>query len=216
MKQFIFVLLAIFPIVLWGQEIKQITDRETRETYYVLKSDKTIRHGEYKKFGFNNTVAVKGFYKSGIKDSIWECYNAEGQVVLKYNYSKSELILYKPGEPMDKVEYKIIGNMDSKAKLSRVPIYLGGEYSIMSEVWKNIRYPVIAQENDRSGTVFVSFTVDKDGKTSNYHVNKKLGCNLDEEAIRVLKLVPDNWLPGMQNGQAVDVEVRFPIAFVLL
>jgi TonB family protein len=216
MKQFIFVLLAIFPIVLWGQKTKQIIDKKTRETYNVLKSDKTIRHGEYKKFSYRNTVVVKGFYKSGIKDSVWECYDYDGQVILKYNYSKSELVFYKPDEPMKRAEYKIIGNMDSKANLSRVPIYLGGDYYILSEVLKNIRYPIKAQEYDKSGTVFVSFTVDRDGKTSNYHVNKKLGYNLDEEAIRVLKLIPDNWLPGMQNGQAVDVEVSCPIAFVLL
>lgn len=216
MKQLIFVLLAICPIVLWGQKTKQIIDKKTRETYNVLKSDKTIRHGEYMKFSSRNTVIIKGAYKSGIKDSVWECYDYDGQVILKYNYSKSELVFYKPDEPMKRAEYKIIGNMDSKANLSRVPIYLGGDYYIWSEVLKNIRYPIKAQEYDKSGTVFVSFTVDRDGKTSNYHVNKKLGYNLDEEAIRVLKLIPDNWLPGIQNGQAVDVEVSCPIVFTIL
>jgi len=216
MKQLVFVLLAIFPVVLWGQKTKQISDKKTRETYNVLKSDKTIRHGEYKKLSSRNTVIIKGVYKSGIKDSIWECYDYDGQVILKYNYSKSELVFYKPDEPMKKAEYKIIGNEDSKVILSRVPIYLGGDHYIMSEIYKDIRYPIKAQENDKSGTVYVSFTVDKYGKTSNYHVNKKLGYDLDEESIRVLKLIPDNWLPGLLNGQAVDVEITCPIVFILL
>jgi hypothetical protein len=38
---------------------------------------------------------------------------------------------------------------------------------------------------------------------------------MDEEAIRVLKLLPDNWLPGLLNGQPVDVEIVYPINFKL-
>ena len=59
----------------------------------------------------------------------------------------------------------------------------------------------------------MTFIIDKRGKTSNYKVERPLGYGLDMEAIRVLKLQPDVWLPGIQNGQAVDTEVYIPIAF---
>jgi len=50
-------------------------------------------------------------------------------------------------------------------------------------------------------------------KTSNYKVERPLGYGLDIEAIRMLKLQPDNWLPGIQNGQAVDTEVIKSVTF---
>ncbi|WP_320054426.1 energy transducer TonB [uncultured Acetobacteroides sp.] len=80
---------------------------------------------------------------------------------------------------------------------------------------KNIHYPLTAVENGKSGTVYVLFTVDKYGKTNNYHVEAPLGYGMEEEAIRVLKLIPDNWLPGLLNGEPINVEVIYPIIFRL-
>lgn len=67
----------------------------------------------------------------------------------------------------------------------------------------------------KSGSVSVLFTVDKTGKTGNYHVADPLGYGLDEEAIRAVRLFSDNWLPGLVNDQPVDVEVSHRIIFVV-
>lgn len=216
MNKAILFLLTVIPTLLFGQDIKKITDKESNETFYVLKSDKTTKHGEYKKFSYNNKLLIKGFYKQGVKDSIWECYDFNGELTLKYNYTKNELVFYKPNEKVKDKKYKIInGSSGSGTTLSRPPIFLGGDDFVMSELVKNIRYPSTAVENGKSGKVYVLFTVDKFGKTSNYHVETPLGFGLDEEAIRVLKLLPDNWLPGLLNEQPVDVEVVYPINFRL-
>ena len=90
MKFFILFLLALIPTILFGQETKKIRNLEDGETYFVLKSDKTIKHGEYKKFAYGRSLLVKGFYKQGLRDSIWECYNFHGEIILKFDYSKNE------------------------------------------------------------------------------------------------------------------------------
>jgi len=82
--------LALISTLLFGLETKKIRDIEAGETYFVLKSDKTIKHGEYKKFAYINSLLVKGFYKQGLKESIWECYNFHGEIILKFDYSKNE------------------------------------------------------------------------------------------------------------------------------
>lgn len=216
MVKTILFLLSIVPTLIFGQQTKKITDKESNEVYYVLKSDKTTKHGEYKKLNYRNSILLKGFYKNGIKDSIWESYNFEGQITLKYDYSKNELIYFKPNEKLANQKYKLIdGKNNPDTSLSRPPLFLNGNDYIMSELVKNIRYPTEAAENGKSGKVNVLFTVDKFGKTNNYYVDKPLGYGMDEEAIRVLKLNPDNWLPGLLNGQAVDVEVVYPINFQL-
>jgi protein TonB len=78
-----------------------------------------------------------------------------------------------------------------------------------------VRYPNTAQEHGKSGKVNAIFTIDKFGKTSNYHVDNPIGYGMDEEVIRVLKLMADNWLPGILNGEPVEVEVVFPFTFKL-
>ncbi len=216
MNKTILILLTIIPTILFGQDIKKITDKESNETFFVLKSDKTTKHGEYKKFSYNNKLLVKGFYKLGVRDSIWECYSFDGELTLKYNYTKNELVFYKPNDKVKDKKFKIVNSSNnSDTTLSRPPIFLGGDDFVLFELVKNIRYPSAAVENGKSGKVYVMFTVDKFGKTSNYHVETPLGFGMDEEAIRVLKLLPDNWLPGLLNEQPVDVEIVYPINFRL-
>jgi len=208
-------LLVLVPVLLFGQKTKKIIDKEKNETFYVLKSDKTTKHGEYNKF-WNNKLLVKGYYKLSQKDSIWESFDLNGQLSIKYDFTKNQLIYYKPGKNIGNMKFKFInGNQNSDSILNRIPIFLGGEGSYLIEINNNIRYPVSAQENGISGIVNVFFIVDKFGKTSNYNVKTPLGYGLDEEAIRVLKLLSDNWLAGLFNGQPADVEVMCPITFRL-
>jgi hypothetical protein len=60
----------IIPAILFGQKTKKITNREGRsdkEIFCVLKSDKTIKHGNYKRLGCKGEVVVSGFYKTDLK-----------------------------------------------------------------------------------------------------------------------------------------------------
>lgn len=208
-------LLVLVPVLLFGQKTKKFIDKDKNETFFVLKSDKTTKHGEYKKF-WNNKLLVKGYYKLGKKDSIWESYDLKGQLSIKYDYTKNQLIYYNPGKNIGNMKFKFInGSQNSDSILNRIPIFLGGEGLYLMTINNNIRYPVKAQENGISGTVNVFFNVDKFGKTSNYHVKSPLGYGLDEEAIRVSKLLSDNWLAGLFNGQPDDVEVMCPIGYRL-
>lgn len=211
MNKLIFFLLIHFPVLLFGQDLRKVKDRSSNETFFVLESDGSTRHGEYKKFGYHDRLLLKGYYRQGIKDSIWEAYGPDGQLALQYDFTHAELLYYQLPEGR---KYKVV-NIDEHTDtvLSRPPLYLGGDAYIMSELAKNTRYPQEAMENGTSGVVPVRFTVDRYGKTSNHHVETLLGHGLDEEAIRVLKLIPDNWLPGLVAGRPVDVEVIYPITF---
>ena len=209
MNRQILILLIFVPTMLFAQKTKKVTDELTNEVFYVLKSDKKIRHGEYKMLDFKGKLLVSGYYKYGVKDSIWEYYNGKEQLIAKYDYTKDELIFCKPNLQKDK-KYKIIVNENRlDTTLSRPPIFLGGDGLISSKVI----YPISAMQNGKSGRVVVSFTVDKFGKTSNYHVNTPLGYGLDEEVIRVLKSLSDFWLPGLLDGQPVDVETEYSFNF---
>jgi protein TonB len=78
----------------------------------------------------------------------------------------------------------------------------------------NIRYPFDARENGIEGTVILEFIVNKDGTYRDIKVIRGVCPSIDREAIRVAQKMP-RWTPGKQNGLAVDVICRQPIAFKL-
>ncbi len=111
MHKIFFLLLFISPNYLFGQETKKVIDKSTREIFFVLKSDKTTKHGEYNKFNFRNALLVKGFYKQGAKDSIWECYSSKGELSLKY----SLLQAHEAMQDHDMAEFEKYVNVESVA-----------------------------------------------------------------------------------------------------
>jgi protein TonB len=84
----------------------------------------------------------------------------------------------------------------------------------MNFIKNNLRYPVLAQEMGISGVVIINFVIDKEGGISDIKISRGIGSGCDEEAIRVLKLMP-KWTPGRQGGRTVRVAYNLPFRFVL-
>jgi periplasmic protein TonB len=78
----------------------------------------------------------------------------------------------------------------------------------------NMIYPSIARESGIEGNVYVGFVVGKDGKIRNITIKRGIGGGCNEEAARVVALMP-KWNPGKQNGKAVSVAYTLPIKFKL-
>jgi protein TonB len=95
-----------------------------------------------------------------------------------------------------------------------MPDFPGGEEELMKFLKSNIVYPQMAKESGIQGTVYVTFVVTKDGKVKDSQVLRGIGGGCDEEALRVVKIMPD-WKAGKQNGQAVPVQFNLPIKFIL-
>ena len=96
----------------------------------------------------------------------------------------------------------------------QMPQFPGGPAALQEFLAKNLRYPPIAAENGISGTVVVRFAVWKDGSIRNIEVLSPVDRSLDEEAVRVIKSMP-NWIPGKQNGNNVSVYFTAPVRFQL-
>ncbi|WP_187264435.1 energy transducer TonB [Pontibacter beigongshangensis] len=96
----------------------------------------------------------------------------------------------------------------------QMPSFPGGEAAMFGYISKAIKYPQQAIRAGVEGTVYVSFVVSKTGEISDIQVLRGLGAGCDEEAIRVIKSMP-NWTPGKQNGRAVPVRYNIPIKYTL-
>lgn len=86
---------------------------------------------------------------------------------------------------------------------------------IAAFIVQHLEYPKEARKKKIEGKVFIKFIVNKEGKMVDFVGYKSPDKILTDEAIRVLKLMPD-WTPGEnEQGEKVNVVFTLPIQFKL-
>lgn len=95
-----------------------------------------------------------------------------------------------------------------------MPSFEGGMDKFYEFMGKNIKYPKSAQRMNVEGRVFVQFIVEKDGSLRDLRVIKGIGASCDQEALRVMGLIP-KFKPGKQGDVRVPVKMIIPINFKL-
>lgn len=80
---------------------------------------------------------------------------------------------------------------------------------------KRLEYPKVALRKRIEGTVKVSFVVEKDGSISDVQALNQLGGGCEEEAVRLVSMLP-RFKPGLDiNGKPVRMQYFLPVKFRL-
>lgn len=90
--------------------------------------------------------------------------------------------------------------------------------AMLEFVYKNLHYPKDAAREGIEGTAVVRFVIDINGRLSDIRVTRSVHPSIDEEALRIVKLMnkmEDPWVYGMQKGERVKVQLNLPIKFRL-
>lgn len=88
----------------------------------------------------------------------------------------------------------------------------GGYVELIQFMEETIQYPEEALKDTIEGKVYVQFYVEVDGSLTDIAIARGIHPLLDQEALRVISLMP-NWIPGRnENGPSREL-VRFPIVF---
>lgn len=95
-----------------------------------------------------------------------------------------------------------------------MPQFPGGQGVMMKYLAANIKYPASAVKAKKQGRVIVAFVIQKDGSVTNARIVKSVDPELDAEALRIVKAMP-NWTPGTQDGKPVNVRYTIPVVFSL-
>jgi len=98
--------------------------------------------------------------------------------------------------------------------VEEMPSFPGGDQELLKFMATNTQYPPLALEKGLQGIVVVSFVVDERGKIEKVRVLRGIGGGCDEEAIRVVKAMPQ-WKSGKQRGMPVRVQYNLPFRFTL-
>ncbi|MCI5056972.1 MAG: energy transducer TonB [Flavobacteriales bacterium] len=98
--------------------------------------------------------------------------------------------------------------------VEQMPRFIGGEVALNQYISDSLRYPELAKKAGIRGTVYLQFTIEKDGSLADIKVMRGIGGGCDEEALKLVKAMP-KWLPGRQASDIVRCSYNLPIKFEL-
>lgn len=110
----------------------------------------------------------------------------------------------------DTVISKGISDKGDTSKTALVVEPIGGISEFILYVQKNVKYPELAKRNNISGTIYVYFIVNEEGKIEDIKITKPLGFGINEEVMRVISSAP-GWKPLKVNGIAQKQRIHVPI-----
>ncbi|MBO9614539.1 MAG: TonB family protein [Dyadobacter sp.] len=148
----------------------------------------------------------QGKVTEGIKDGKWV-----GKLADSTQYYEE---IYDLGQFKSGVSW-VNGTKMTYEKPQIQPEFQGGIKEFYKFLGMNIKYPIDAARRGVAGRVMLSFVVCEDGSMCEYKVENRVGYGLDEEALRVAKLMNGKWNPGEMRGQKVRVKYNVPINFQL-
>lgn len=91
-----------------------------------------------------------------------------------------------------------------------MPEFPGGIQTMHGFISENILFPAKARQASLYGTVILSLTITADGTIEDIKVQKSISKALDNEAIRVVKLMP-SWKPALSNNAPVAAYYILPV-----
>ena len=179
------------------QKVVEKVKSSVKFTPPVIKKDSEVKPEEELKSqeDLNKTKTAIGSFDVKGNDE------AGGEVL------KAKEVIAQP-EPPKEEETKVFDVVEV------MPSFPGGQAALFEWLSKNIKYPVVAEENGVQGRVIVTFVVERNGSITDVQVVKSVDPSLDKEAVRVVKAMP-HWIPGKQNGSAVRVKFTVPVTFRL-
>jgi TonB family protein len=95
-----------------------------------------------------------------------------------------------------------------------LPCFPGGEREMMKFIATNITYPQECAIDSIQGRVILRFIITEEGKMICIKIHRSLHPAMDEEALRVVKLMPD-WRPASTNGVPLRMCYTLPVLFKL-
>ena len=91
--------------------------------------------------------------------------------------------------------------------VEQMPQFPGGPAELLKYIAKNLKYPIIAQENGIQGKVILRFVVNAKGYVEDIKVLRSLDPYCDKEAVRVVNPCHNGF-----QGNRTDVTYLFTIS----
>jgi len=101
-----------------------------------------------------------------------------------------------------------------KLVLEKAPQFPGGNTAFQYYFYINQKYPVNALLAGIQGSTIVSFVVNEEGMVKDVKVVSGIDPELDMEAIRLVKSMPQ-WQPAIYKGKPIACMLVIPVDFAI-
>ncbi|HWW42249.1 TonB family protein [Pedobacter sp.] len=150
-------------------------------------------------------LTEEGDYKDGLKEGEWTMKSSSGNYCYKEQFEQGKLLYGESFKDGLKYSYTVG---------EKQPEYEGGMEKFYKYLRKEVKYPAEAADDKAMGKVFLSFTIEKDGKITGLTVDRSAHPSLDREALRVINK-SSGWVPGLHHGIPVRMKYSLPISFTI-
>ena len=172
---------------------------------YFSSLDPEIRDGEFNYYTEQGIKANKLIWVNNLVAETY-AYDAAGKEmshIIKREYLSTLT---------DEEKFKKYGTID----IDSLPVFPGGNENVNVFLEKHLVYPPEAVKANIEGLVMITITIDEKGRAKGLKLVKSMHPLLDEEAMRVVKLLPKKgWTPGQDKGKKVTAAFAVPVSFVL-
>lgn len=155
----------------------------------------------------------QGATADGKRVGKWKFYNRREELELVFDYDSSRIGFQQP----DTTRFLVrVGEQWLPKPLARPPHVLGSTDQRLNDLLGRLRYPVSALQQQLQGAVLLSYTVDVNGHTRDYVVEKSLSPACDQEVWRALKELPDLWIPAVYLGRPTPARFYLTVRFRMM
>jgi len=167
--------------------------------------------GEYEEYYMKGSIRERGVYHRNLKHGFCGEFLENGDVIATREYVNGVVV-------KEKLAYKVIddkNNFFTKIEADTalvLPHFPNGKSAMSAFIDKNLKFPDAAKNQGIAGEAVIAFDIEVDGSITNIRVVKSLHPLLDEEAIRVVKLMP-KWVPATKRGKPIKVKYTWYAGF---
>jgi periplasmic protein TonB len=182
------------------------------EVYSVLAANQSIKHGNYVRK--HKLLTAKGKYDQNEKVGTWVFTGFDGEVAQEFNFTTKKLTDFEKFDVSKKYWIKDDGGW-KEIYPEQVPVFIGGKNWFYYYFNYSLKYLSVPKKHGIEGTVILTALITRDGRMIDEAIESGPGYGLNEEALRVSKTIPDDWIPAKLNGEAVDVRIQISVSFKL-
>ena len=159
----------------------------------------------------NGVIQEKSTYVRNLKEGLSMEYMEDSTLVVTKEYKHGVVV-------KEKYPFRLATdstNFDSdivKNKDLILPHFPNGDDAMTKFIDKNLVYPSEARRQEIHGEVITQFVVEVDGRLTDIQVIQSVHPLLDNEALRVAKLMP-KWVPALKKGKPIKVKFTWHAKF---
>ena len=230
----------------YGQEMKtkkkKVDTQEGTATFYVLASNETVKHGEYKikgytgnrillKGAYNNNKKVglweeqyygkaykgpkaTGYYENDIKTGNWTYFNYEGDTVLIYNWTDNKVVSSKLCGT-DTKEYTVIEDgKENKSRLDCPPTCMTGREYFLYEFARDIGEEAkhFKKVDNKLYQLKTKISITVDKNSSITDISYSTDEKKELKEIIEKFVKSYKWIPDKKDGKDVTAKFEFSVS----